>query len=179
MYHRWLRILKRNGRSLVMFIIGLCVGSSLFLLLFAQKLDSLYLEREAIYYANNQKYKEIQKLEEELAKYTKYGNDPQSKDDQIQKIDIIVSSDNHFGTEILRAKTEELLKPFLEKTGEWVSSNPDLIDLVLKQQRIAVDEEKKIIYEVRVKYLSFYRSTLKVWVLAKDISNDGVSDSIK
>ncbi|TCS96758.1 hypothetical protein [Hazenella coriacea] len=174
MHRRRIQILKQNGRSLVMFLIGLCVGGALFLFLFAQKLDSLYLEREAIYYANNQKYKEIQKLQEELTKYTQRG--AQSKEDHIQKIDIIVSSDSNFGTETLRAKTEKMLEPFLEKTGEWVSSNPDLIDLVLKQQRIAVDEEKKIVYEVRVKYLSFYRSTLKVWIFAKDISNDGVSD---
>ncbi|MBA4495271.1 hypothetical protein ACFO25_00135 [Paenactinomyces guangxiensis] len=174
-----IRGLKKNSRALVMFLLGIFVGGGFMLFLYAKKIDSLYRERDAIYYANNQKHKEIMKLHEELANMTEKGTYRQKENEKIKKIQVEVDSERAVGAEAIKAKVEEMMEPFLEKSMEWMSSNPDLVALVLEKQPIPIDEEEKVKFQIHVKYLSFYRSNLKIWVKAEEISDEGVSDSDK
>ncbi len=167
--------IKNNGRAWVMFLLGVCTGAASFLILYAEKLDGMYHERDAIYYANNQKYKEIMKLKEELAELTRKGAYQKSYEETIKKIEVEVDSEQPIGPESdIKSKVEEMMEPFIDKPMDWVIKNPDMVALALKQP-IAIDKEQK--FQLSVKYLSFYHSTLRIWVQVDEISDEGVSDS--
>lgn len=169
--------IKNNGRALVMFLLGVCTGAAFFLILYAEKLDGLYRERDAIYYANNQKYKEIMKLKEEMADLTRKGAYRKNYEETIKKIEVEIDSEQPIGPESdIKSKVEEMMKPFIDKPMDWVIKNPDMVALVLRQP-IAIDKEQK--FQLSVKYLSFYHSTLRIWVHVEEISDEGVSDSPK
>ncbi len=156
---------KKNRRPLVAFLLGLLAGFSIFLFLFSQQLDSLYLERDAIYFANNQKYKQIQKLEQELNKQAQWqSRSATDQEEKIKKISVEVDSEQRFGTEMIKAQVEALLEPFLDKSMQWVSNNPQLVASVLMKKPIPINEEQNQEVEISIKYLTFYQETMKVWV---------------
>jgi ribosome-associated translation inhibitor RaiA len=163
--------LAKNRRSLVMFLIGLMIGSSLFLFFYGQKIDSLLSERNAIYYANNQKYKEILKLQEEIAQLTRKGERHRESEDLIQKIIVEVNSNQPYITDAVKTQVEEKLSPFLNKSMQWISNNPDIIELVLEKQQIVINDGQNTKVEIHLKYISFYKSTLKIWVETMDSSH--------
>ncbi|MBD1373898.1 hypothetical protein IC620_16255 [Hazenella sp. IB182357] len=166
--------MKSNLRAIILFFIGLLIGAGIVVLFYIQRLDSLLAEREELYHANNQKYEEILGLQQELAKYSQ-GGEYRVKEEKIRKIVVEVNSDQKMETAI-KQKIEDMLTPFYDKNVTWISNNPDLIELVLQNQQITIDNDPSTKFRIHLKYLSFFRSTLKIWVNAKSISDDGVSD---
>jgi hypothetical protein len=168
--------IRENGRSIVLFLLGCLAGGILFLLLYAQKLDSLYLERDAIYYANNQKHKQILKLQQEIGELERKGR-PSFETDKIKNISVEVSSEQRFGAETIKAQVESLLEPFIDKPMQWVSNNPELVESVLQKKPIPIDSNQQQQVQVHVKYISFYGSTLKIWITTEEISKNSTIDS--
>ncbi|MBA4541598.1 MULTISPECIES: hypothetical protein [Thermoactinomyces] len=171
------RGIVKNKRSWVMFFIGIIFGGSIFLFLYGQKIDSLLSERNAIYYANNQKYKEILKLQEEIENLTRKGEKREEKEDRIEKIIVEVNSDQPYITDAVKTQVEEKLSPFLNKSMQWISNNPDIIELILDKQPIVIDGAQKSKVEIHLKYISFYRSTLKIWITASDLSGEEIPET--
>jgi hypothetical protein len=171
--------LKKNRRAWVMLLLGFLFGNGLFLLLYGQKIDGLLSERNALYYANNQKYKEILKLQEEALQLARKGERHQENKDRIQKIIVEVDSEQSVIIDLVKEQLEKKLTPFLGKSMQWISNNPDLIELILEKEQIVIDEAQKLKVEVHLKYVSFYDETLKIWVQTKDVSSDDVSDIVK
>jgi hypothetical protein len=167
--------LKRNARALVMFCLGLLIGGGAFLFASAYKIDGYLRERSAVYYANNQKMKEILKLQEELGRLS-HPRELPTENEKIKKIRVEVLSERPILAEAIQSQVEEKLRPFLGKSSSWVSNNPDLVETVLEKQEIHIDETQHIRVRIHVKYLSFYRSSLKIWVKAEEISDEGVSN---
>ncbi|RAL26847.1 hypothetical protein [Thermoflavimicrobium daqui] len=167
---------KKHRYSFTIFLFGMITGASLFLFLYSQKIDSLYLERDAIYFANNQKYKRILKLEQEITKLSQQKS-PQTahQPETIKKIIVEVDSEQRFGTEMIKAQVESLLEPFLDKSMDWVSNNPQLVESVLLKKPIPIDEESSQTVQVYVKYLSFHQQTLKIWVSTEEVSNNNMT----
>lgn len=167
---------RKNGRAFVMFFLGICIGGAMILFLYGEKIDGFILERNAIYYANNQKYKEILKLQEELGSLTEKGRNQTQQKEIIKKIKVEVDFEDRLGTEAIVEQVEKMLDPFLDKSMKWVSDNPDLVEIVINNQTIPIHEQGEKV-KLHVKYLSLYDSTLKIWVKAEKNSNEGVSDS--
>jgi hypothetical protein len=151
-------------RVAVSFFFGLITGMVAMLLWTGQKLDGLYLERSALYYANNQKNKEILRLQEELDKDARR----QENSEQIHKIQVEVISPLRYGQEEIKAQVETLVDPFIGKSVTWVSNNPDLLDTILRNRTIFLsdDNNRKTEIRLRLKYIAFIESTLKIWVEA-------------
>ncbi|SFI82795.1 hypothetical protein [Thermoflavimicrobium dichotomicum] len=168
--------IKKHGRSIILFLIGNIVGSASFLFLYSQKLDSLYLERDAIYYANNQKYKQIRKLEQELAKLSQHRIPSPNREETIKKIIVEVDSTYRFGAEMIKAQVEAMLEPFLDKSMQLISNNPELVESVLQKKPIPIDAEQTQKVQVHVKYLSFYNETLKIWVKAEENTGEDLTN---
>jgi ribosome-associated translation inhibitor RaiA len=171
--------LKKNRRALVMFLLGFLIGNGLFLLLYGEKIDGMLSERNAMYYANNQKYKEILKLQEEIVRLAQKGERYRENQDRIQKIVVEVDSEQSVITDLVKEQIEKKLTPFLGKSMQWISNNPDLIEVILEKEQIVIDESQKLKVEVHLKYVSFYDETLKIWIQTKDISSDDVSNIVK
>lgn len=174
-----LRSLKKNRRALVMFLLGILLGNGLFLLLYGEKIDGMLSERNALYYANNQKYKEMLKLQEEMVQLARKGERSRESQDLIRKIVVEVDSKQSVITDLVKEQIEKKLTPFLGKSMQWISNNPDLIELILEKEQVAIDEAQKLKVEVHLKYVSFYDGTLKIWIQTKDISSDDVSNIVK
>lgn len=138
-----------------------------------QKLDSLYLERDALYYANNQKNKEILLLREDIDKQAKQHARQHENSDRIEKVAVEVESEEAFGQEAIKEKVEEILQPFVGKSIHWVSNNPDVLDNMLKERSIQGKNKTKL--EIRLKYLAFLDTQLKIWVQAREVSDKDVS----
>lgn len=170
--------LKKNRRCFVMFLIGMGVGAGLFLIVYGQKIDSLLSERNAIYYANNQKYKEILDLRQELEQWNKKRH-PAAQQDTIKKIVIEVDHDQPYIVDAVKMQVEEKMAPFLNKSMQWLGNNPDLVELLLEKHQILVDPQQQLKIQIHLKYISFYDSTLKIWVQAEELSSDGVTDLVK
>lgn len=168
----FLQKLKKNRRSFVMFLLGVVTGSSFFLILYGQKLDGLLSERNTIYYANNQKYKEILKLEKEIEQLTKKGSRSQNEEERIKKIVVEVDAEQPFISDTVKAQIEKKLSPFLDKSMHWISNNPDIIELILEKEQVTIEDTQHTKVEVHLKYVSLYNETLKIWLEAKSLSND-------
>jgi mannitol-specific phosphotransferase system IIBC component len=166
------QMLKKNRRSFVMFLLGVVTGSSVFLILYGQKLDGLLSERNTIYYANNQKYKEILKLEKEIEQLTKKGNRRQDEEERIKKIVVEVDAEQPFISDAVKTRIEKKLSPFLDKSMQWISNNPDIIELILEKEQVTIDDTQRTKVEVHLKYVSLYDETLKIWLEAKSLTND-------
>jgi hypothetical protein len=152
-------------RVAVTFLFGLMTGTVAMLLLIGQKVDSLYLERSALYYANNQKNKEIIRLQEELDKDARRRENAE----RIQKIQVEVVSSLRFGQEEIKEQVEKLVDPFIGKSVTWISNNPDLMDTILQDRTVFLsDNNRKTEIRLRLKYVAFVDSTLKIWVEARD-----------
>ncbi|GGE17300.1 hypothetical protein GCM10011571_18720 [Marinithermofilum abyssi] len=163
-------------RLLVSFILGILCGAVWMTLLYGQTLDGLYLERDAIYYANNQKLKEIQLLQQELNKYAEQDAHRRETSSKIQKIAVEVESSEKFGQELIKEKVEEIVEPFRGKSVEWVSNNPDVLDTLFKERTIRLSEQNRPVeLKIELKYLAFIDNTLKIWVKAREISEKGVT----
>lgn len=170
--------LKKNRRCFVMFLIGICVGAGSFLLLYGQKIDSLLSERNAIYYANNQKYKEIMELREELNQWTQKKK-PNSQQETIKKIMVEVEHDQPYIVDAVKVKVEEKMSSFLNKSIHWLGNNPDLIELLLEKHQIVIDPQQQLKIQLHLKYISFYDSILKIWVQAEELSSDNTTNLVK
>lgn len=177
MIPEWMRGVRRNGRAFVMFLIGFLLGGGTFLVIYAQKVDAYLSERNVIYYANNQKYKEILKLQGEIARLTRSREDLGKEADRIKKIDVEVRSDQPAVIDAVKSLLEEKLSPFLDKSMQWISNNPDLVELILEKNRLEIDKERRFKVEVHLRYLSFHNSTMKIWVDVKEIDGEDVSKS--
>jgi hypothetical protein len=131
-----------------------------------QKMDSLYLERSALYYANNQKNKEILRLQEELDKDARR----QESSEEIQKIQVDVISSLRYGQEEIKTQVESLVEPFIGKSVTWISNNPDLLDTILRNRTVFLsdDNNRKTEIRLQLKYIAFIDSTLKIWVEAEE-----------
>jgi hypothetical protein len=153
-------------RIAVTFFFGLITGMVAMLVLIGQKMDSLYLERSALYYANNQKNKEILRLQEELDKDARR----QENSEQIQKIQVEVVSSLRYGQEEIKAQVENLVEPFIGKSVTWISNNPDLLDTILRNRTVFLsdDNNRKTEIHLQLKYIAFVESTLKIWVEARE-----------
>jgi hypothetical protein len=151
-------------RIAVTFFFGLITGMVIMLLWTGQKMDSLYLERSALYYANNQKNKEILRLQEELDKDARR----QESSEAIQKTQVEVISSLRYGQEEIKAQVENLVEPFIGKSITWISNNPDLLDAILRNRTVLLsdDNNRKTEIHLRLKYIAFVESTLKIWVEA-------------
>lgn len=159
-------------RLWIVFCLGILAGSVIMTFFYGQKLDSLYLERDALYYANNQKNKEIRLLREDMNKQAEQ-HARRENSDRIEKVVVEVESDEAFGQEAIKEKVEEILQPFVGKSIHWVSNNPDVLDTMLKER--SVHGKNKTELEIQLKYLAFLDNQLKVWVQAREISNKDVS----
>jgi biopolymer transport protein ExbB/TolQ len=163
----------RHLRLWIVFSLGILAGAVMMTFFYGQKLDSLYLERDALYYANNQKNKEIRRLREEFDKQAEQHARRSQHSDRIEKVTVEVESEEAFGQEAIKEKVEEILQPFIGKSIHWVSSNPDVLDTMLKER--SVQGKNKTELEIRLKYLAFLDTQLKVWVQAREISDKDVS----
>ncbi|MDR6226646.1 hypothetical protein [Desmospora profundinema] len=163
----------RHLRLWIVFGLGILAGSVIMTFFYGQKLDSLYLERDALYYANNQKNKEIRLLREDMDKQAERHARRNQNSDQIEKVAVEVESDEAFGQEAIKEKVEEILQPFVGKSIHWVSNNPDVLDTMLKER--SIQGKNKTQLEIRLKYLAFLDTQLKVWVQAREISDKDVS----
>lgn len=170
---------KKNRRCFVMFLLGIIAGSSFFLILYGQKLDGLLSERNAIYYANNQKYKEILKLQKELAQLSKKGNRTQKDEERIKKIMVEVDAEQSYVTDAVKAQIEKKLAPFLDKSMQWISNNPDILELILEKEQVTIEDMQKTKVEVHLKYVSLYDETLKIWLEVQDLAGTEISDTGK
>ncbi len=170
---------KKNRRCFVMFMLGIIAGSSFFLILYGQKLDGLLSERNAIYYANNQKYKEILKLQKELDQLSKKGSRTQEENERIKKIMVEVDAEQSFITDAVKARIEKKLSPFLNKSMQWVSNNPDILELILEKEQVAIEDSQKTKVEIHLKYVSLYDKTLKIWLEVQDLTDSKISDTVK
>ncbi|MGI6125461.1 MAG: hypothetical protein ACOYEF_00690 [Planifilum sp.] len=153
-------------RVAVAFFFGLITGMVVMLLWTGQKMDSLYLERSALYYANNQKNKEILRLQEELDKDARR----QESSEEIQKIQVDVISSLRYGQEEIKTQVESLVEPFIGKSVTWISNNPDLLDTILRNRTVFLsdDNNRKTEIRLQLKYIAFIDSTLKIWVEAEE-----------
>ncbi|WP_143085279.1 hypothetical protein [Planifilum fulgidum] len=160
------RLIRSRGliRMAVSFFFGLIAGMVAMLLWTGQKLDGLYLERSALYYANNQKNKEILRLQQELDKDARR----QESSEQIHKIQVEVISSLRYGQEEIKSQVETLVDPFIGKSVTWISNNPDLLETILRNRTIFLsdDNNRKTEIRLRLKYIAFIGSTLKIWVEA-------------
>ncbi|PTM58062.1 hypothetical protein [Desmospora activa] len=163
----------RHLRLWIIFSLGILVGAVIMTLFYGKKLDSLYLERDALYYANNQKNKEILLLREDIDKQAKRHARQNEDSDRIEKVAVEVESEEAFGQEAIKEKVEEILQPFVGKSIHWVSNNPDVLDTMLKERSIQGKNKTKL--EIQLKYLAFLDTQLKVWVQAREVSDKDVS----
>lgn len=152
-------------RLAVSFFFGLIAGMVAMLLLMGQKMDNLYLERSALYYANNQKNKEILRLQKELDKDARR----HETSEQIQKIQVDVITSLRYGQEEIKEQVETLVEPFIGKSVTWISNNPDLLDTILRNRTVVLsdDNNRKTEIHLHLKYIAFIESTLKIWVEAR------------
>lgn len=162
-------------RVAVSFFFGLIAGMVAMLLWTGQKLDSLYLERSALYYANNQKNKEILRLQEELDRDARR----QESSEQIHKVQVEVISPLRYGQEEIKEQVETLVDPFIGKSVTWISNNPDLLDTILRNRTIFLsdDNNRKTEIHLRLKYIAFIESTLKIWVEALEAAEPDQSSN--
>lgn len=173
-----LRGFKKNRRCFVMFIIGVAVGAGLFLFLYGKKIDGLLSERNAIYYANNQKYKEIIKLKEELNQYT-HKKPVDEQQETIKKIIVEVEHDQPYVVDAVKIKVEEKLSSFINKSIHWLGNNPDLVEILLEKNQIVIDPQQQLKIQIHLKYISFYDSILRIWVKAEELSGDPPTNLVK
>lgn len=161
---------RLHPRLWVVFILGLLIGAAGMLVFLGRKLDSFYLERDAMYYANNQKQKEILRLKAELDRLTNEESRRRETAGKIRKIQVEVLSPQRFGQETIKAEVEKLLQPFVGKPIEWLGRNPDLLDTVLQGRTIRLSDPKASTMQLDVKYVTLVDSDLKVWIEARDLS---------
>lgn len=154
----------------VSFLLGVLFGSIGINFLYGHKLDSLYLERNALYYQTNQKQKEINNLAAELNKMAKKNSDQNS--DRILKVQVEVENDLRFAQEEVKSEVEKIVEPFIGKSSQWVSNNPDLLDTLLKERTIEIKNSNSntgaVHIQLQLKYVAFLDSTLKIWVMAQE-----------
>lgn len=55
---------------------------------------------------------------------------------------------------------------------QWISNNPDIIELILEKEQVTIDDTQRTKVEVHLKYVSLYNETLKIWLEAKSLNND-------
>jgi hypothetical protein len=166
--------LKNNKRAFVLFLLGICLGSGLFLSLFVHRIDYLYSELNAVYDANHQKYKEIMKLKEEIAQHSERGIYQQKQDERIKQIIVEVESDRPIVVEKVKDYVKKTTEPLLDKSMQWLSKNPDLIEMILQKKRVPIDEKQNMQVEIRLQYLSFYQSVLRIWVIPQDQAGEEI-----
>jgi hypothetical protein len=159
---------RPHPRIWVVFILGTLIGATGMLVYLGEKLDSFYLERDAMYYANNQKQKEILRLKTELDRLTHEESKRRETAGKIRKIQVEVLTPQRFGQETIKAEVEKLLQPFVGKSIEWLGRNPDLLDTVLQDRTIRLSDPKASAVQLRVKYVTLVDSDLKVWIDARD-----------
>ncbi len=152
-----------------MFLVGFMLGGGCFLLLYAHRVDSYLSERNVMYYSNNQKQKEILKLQEQIAKLGQRGNE--DDDERIRNIDVEVRSDQPAISDAAKAELEQRLSPFLDKSMEWISNNPELVEMTLEKSRIELGHERPVKLAVHLRWLSFHRGTMKLWVDVEEVSD--------
>ncbi|MBA4601589.1 hypothetical protein [Thermoactinomyces mirandus] len=170
---------EKNRRCFVMFLLGIIAGSSFFLFVYGQKIDGLLSERNAIYYANNQKYKEIMKLQKELEQLSKKGSSAQKEEKRIKKIMVEVDAEQSYITDAVKAQIEKKLAPFLDKSMDWIGNNPEILELILEKEQVIIEDSQKTRVEVHLKYVSLYDETLKIWLKVEDLSGSQISDTVK
>ncbi|OYD08421.1 hypothetical protein [Paludifilum halophilum] len=166
----------RHLRLMVSFLFGTIAGAALMTLLYGQKLDSLYLERDTLYYSNNQKNKELQQIRGELDKHAEQDARQRANSEQIQKVQVEVETDEPFHEEEIKEKVRSILEPFIGKSIHWVSNDPSVLDTMLKERTIQLpDKNKKAMIQLQLKYIAFIDSQLKIWVNAREVSDKDVS----
>lgn len=164
----------QTARLVVSFLLGTLLGSIGINFLYGHKLDSLYLERNALYYQTNQKQKEINNLTNELNQIAKKDAHRRENSDRILKVQVEVENDLRFAQEEVKEEIEKIVDPFIGKSMQWISNNPDLLDTLLKERTIEVKNNSSnpgtVQIQLQLKYIAFLDSTLKIWVLAQERS---------
>src|SRR5699024_2706757 len=153
----------------VAFLFGLIGGFTAMNLLYGQKLDSLYLERNNLYYRNNEKYKKIQMLEKDLNKH----HDTQYIGQDVSVEVELPTNESQFYQDKIRKEIQEILQPFVGKSVHWVSDNPEVLDTMMAKRIIQIDQDQKGTatsksFQIRLKYLTFVGTKLKIWVVAQE-----------
>ncbi|QKG83936.1 hypothetical protein GXN76_05225 [Kroppenstedtia pulmonis] len=171
------RTFLRYLRLGITFLFGIMAGAAIMILLYGQKLDSLYLERAALYYGINQKQKEIMSIRGELDKHAEQDARRREISERIQKVQVEVDSSERFGEEVIKEKVTTILQPFIGKSIHWVSNDPAVLDTMLKERTIRLPDQNKTTLQLGLKYIAFVDSQLKVWVTAREISEKDVSFS--
>ena len=79
-----------------------------------------------------------------------------------------VISSLRYGQEEIKSQVETLVDPFIGKSVTWISNNPDLLETILRNRTIFLsdDNNRKTEIHLRLKYIAFIGSTLKIWVEA-------------
>ncbi|SDW97208.1 hypothetical protein SAMN05444487_10877 [Marininema mesophilum] len=165
----------RHIRLIVAFVLGIIIGCITMTISYGAKLEGLYAERETLYYEYNQRVKKIQLLQQDLDKRAQQNARQQEGSQIIKQIQVEIDSPVKFNQSIVKTEVETILKPFLNKSVRWVSSDPALLDTMLKKRLVKLPDKNTV--EIRLKYLAFFDSELKVWVSAREISDKDVSMS--
>ncbi|PTX63259.1 hypothetical protein C8P63_104104 [Melghirimyces profundicolus] len=156
-------------RVLVTFLFGVVAGLTVMNLLYGEKLDALYLERNHLYYRNNEKYKKIQALEKDLNKHTDNLTIGQDISVEVK----LPENESRFYQDKIQQEVQSIMHPFVGKSVHWVSDNPEVLDSLLEKRIIQIQDEKKPtnppkIFHLKLQYLTFVGSKLKVWVVAHE-----------
>ncbi|MFC4075782.1 hypothetical protein [Salinithrix halophila] len=165
----------RYLRLLVAFFFGILAGSIIMTFLFGEKLESLYLERETLYYEHNRKIKKIQLLQQDLDKHAEQDARRQQSAEYIEQIQVEIDSSEKFNQDKIKTEVESILKPFLNKSVHWVSNDPAVLDTMLKNRVVKLPGKNTSPLQLQLKYLAFINSELKVWVIARESSDKDVS----
>ncbi|MGA8944112.1 MAG: hypothetical protein WB502_15570, partial [Thermoactinomyces sp.] len=131
------------------------------------------------YYANNQKYKEILKLQKELNQLSKKGGRTQEQEKRVKKIIVEVEAEQSYITDAVKAQIEKKLAPFQDKSMQWISNNPDILELILEKEQVTIEDSQKTKVEVHLKYVSLYDETLKIWLEVQDLTSSEISNTAK
>ncbi|SFS71014.1 hypothetical protein [Marininema halotolerans] len=163
----------RHIRLIVAFLLGILIGFVTMTFTYGSKLEGLYAERETLYYEYNQRVKKIKLLQQDLDKRAAQNARQREGSQIIKQIQVEVDSPVKFNQSLVKAEVETILKPFLNKSVRWVSSDPALLDTMLKKRIVKLPDKNTV--EIRLKYLAFFDSELKVWVSAREISDKDVT----
>ncbi|SMO33253.1 hypothetical protein [Melghirimyces algeriensis] len=156
-------------RIAVSLALGMMAGLAIMNLLYGEKLDALYLERNNLYYRNNEKFKKIQMLEKDLDKR----NDNQYIGQDISVEVQLPENESRFYQDQLRQEVQELMQPFVGKSVHWISDHPEVLDSMLGKRIIQLEGDQTgthtpKVFHLKLKYLTFVGSKLKIWVIAQE-----------